>query len=522
MRKSILGLPHLALCCVAAFVSASDANGAEESLRAVFEYCQGPGWSFGTDGSPTTNAIIAATIGSAGTEPRPDPDRFAFDKATGGAGSDPGPFLEWIAEERSVPGESAFVVGWDSRGVCVLSERDSEIRCLKRFDVRDGTVECLTPTGGPNDLLGPIWLPERGDAGMRLAGVRWRTERGTSNEWFDARMAAADRQLFDLFPEARPEWIAPSPTDSLRWIVQCRFADTPPIWADVNAGEGTVRVLSRFREPLNPMVRRVFRWRASDGKAFCGIVSFPGTDGPFPLVVFPHGGPGAISDATFDERVWALVDAGFMVLQPNYRGSAGFGKAFRLAGWGPDGLRRALDDIHEAAIAVRDDGALPVAPTKPVLLGGSWGGWCVLEELALHPDFYAGGVSFFGAFDLPELVRSEAERLSADESHESRQELRALFRQFGDPSDAAAMERLEERSPARHARAVTAPVILFHNRDDAVIPFAQSKAMFEALTDAGCLAEFRAGGGDHGFVAAEEARIYGELVSIFHSWINRR
>ena len=146
----------------------------------------------------------------------------------------------------------------------------------------------------------------------------------------------------------------------------------------------------------------------------------------------------------------------------------------------------------------------------------------MLEELALHPDFYAGGVSFFGAFDLPELVRSEAERLSADESHESRQELRALFRQFGDPSDAAAMERLEERSPARHARAVTAPVILFHNRDDAVIPFAQSKAMFEALTDAGCLAEFRAGIGGHGFAAAEEARIYGELVSIFHSWINRR
>lgn len=508
------------MCCVAAVVPASDANGAEESLRAVFEYCQGPGWSFGADGSPTTNAIIAATIGSAGTEPRPDPDRFAFDKATGGAGSDPGPFLEWIAEERSVPGESAFVAGWDSRGVCVLSERESDIRCLKRYDIRNGMVEALTATNASRDLLGPIWLPNDGAKASIVAGVRWRTEHGTSNEWFDARMAAAEQMLAKTFPGSHHEWIAPSPTNPHRWIVECRFPNALPIWTDVDADEGSAVVLSRFPEPVCPMVRHVFRYRISDGEELCGIVSSPARGGPFPLVVFPHGGPSALSDECFDERVYALVSGGFAVLQPNYRGSVGFGKRFRLDGWGPDGIQRAMDDIYEMTVAARRDAMLRLSSAKPILLGGSWGGYCVLEQLVQHPDFYAGGVSFFGAFDLPELVRSEAERLSADESHESRQELRSLFRQFGDPSDAAAMERLEERSPARHARAVTAPVILFHNRDDAVIPFTQSKAMFAALTNAERRAEFRIGAGGHGFSAAEESRIYGDLVKLFRSWID--
>ena len=82
------------------------------------------------------------------------------------------------------------------------------------------------------------------------------------------------------------------------------------------------------------------------------------------------------------------------------------------------------------------------------------------------------------------------------------------------------MERLEERSPARHARAVAAPVVLFHNRDDAVIPFAQSETMFAALTNAERRAEFRIGAGGHGFSAAEESRIYGDLVKLFRSWID--
>ena len=506
-------LPALAVAGVSAF-----GGGPDVRRREVFEYCQDVSWSFDRDGTPTADAAAVSAGASAGETPRTDPDRSAFERAGGRCG-DAEAFFRWMDAERSVAGESAFVAGWDDGGVFVLSERGSGIRCLKRYDVRGGSAACLTPTNGAHDLLGPIWFPDGAGGGGRPAGVCWRTERGTSNEWSDARMAAAERRLSETFPGVRPEWIAPSPADRLRWIVRCRFPEKPPVWADVDAGAGTVRVLSRFPEPSGGMVRRVFRWRASDGTGLCGVVSFPSEGGPFPLVVFPHGGPGAISDEPFDERAWALVDAGFAVLQPNYRGSVGFGKAFRFAGWGPDGLRRALDDVHEASVAAQADETLPIAKTKPVLLGGSWGGWCVLEELARHPDSWAGGVSFFGAFDLPELVRSEAARIAGGEPSEADRELRTLFRQFGDPADAKTTERLAELSPARHADAIAAPVVLFHDREDAVIPFEQSETMFAALTNAGRRAEFRVGAGGHGFSAAEEARVYGELAALFHSWI---
>ena len=506
------------MCGIAAVASTADADGAEV-LRTVFEYCQTPGWSFDADGNPATNAMSPASV-SAGSVPRPDPEWVAFEHAAEIHEADPYPFLTWMDEERAVPGESAFAAGWDDGGIYVLSERGSNVRCLKRYDVRGGTSAALTPTNAPRDLLGPVWLDGGEEKAPVLAGVRWRTERGTSNEWFDARMAAADRRLAERFPGARPEWIAPSPADPRRWIVECRFSDAPPVWAEIDAETGSVAILSRFPDSVSPMVRRVFRCKASDGKDLCGIVSFPDSGGPFPLVVFPHGGPGALSDDRFDERVWALVDGGFAVLQPNYRGSVGFGKAFRLAGWGPDGIRRALDDIHEMAVAVRGDPALPVSAAKPVLLGGSWGGYCVLELLARHPDFYAGGVSFFGAFDLPALVRSEAERIGADGATDA--DMRTLFRQFGDPSDAPAMERLAALSPARHAGSIAAPVVMFHNRSDGVIPFAQSEAMFAALTNLGARAEFRVGEGGHGFGAAEEAQIYGRLLPLLKSWISGR
>lgn len=512
LRGAVLRLAGFALA--AATVRAA-------SVADVFAYGQETGWTFGGDGTPTTNAPPAPAVDAGGVARRPDPERSAFERADAGRGVDASPFLRWLEAERSVPGESAFAAGWDAGGVYVLSEHGSAVRCLKRYDVRTGAVEPLTPTNGARDLLGPIWLPAGGAAGGPvLAGVGWRTESGTSNAWFDARMAAAERRLRASLPGARPEWIAAAPDAPYRWLAVCRFADAPPAWTEVDADAGTVRVLSRFPGPVLPTVRRAVRFRASDGATLPCVLTIPAEGGPFPLAVFPHGGPGALSDETFDERAWALCRAGFAVLQPNYRGSVGLGNRFRLEGWGPEGIRRALDDIHESVQAALADPSLPLSDAPPVLFGGSWGGYCALELLAEHPGFYAGAVSLFGAFDLPALVRSESARLSADGGPEATRELRALLRQFGDPADPVAMARLAALSPVARADAIAAPVILFHNRADAVIPFAQSETMFAALTnrDARASAHFRAGEGGHGFSAEAEARLYEELGPLLRSW----
>ena len=513
-------LPLLVAGCLAALLTGS--VHAEESPRdvrvALFEYCQNVTWSYGHDGVPTTNSEVRAGPEPEAAARSTDPDRDAFFLA-GGREDRLGAFLDWAFLERSVPGEFSFVAGFDRGGVIAISDRGSEIRCLKRFDVAAGTVECLTPTNGRHDLLGPIFAEDAGSPCWRLAGVRWLDEHGPSNEWFDAAMAAAERRLCEAFPGCRPEWIEQSPTSPDRWIVECRFADRPPVWMETDVRSGSVRTLSRFDGNVSPMRREVFRWRARDGETVSGIVSLPGGDGPFPLVVFPHGGPGTLSDATFDERVWALVDSGFAVLQPNYRGSSGFGLEFRLDGWGADGIQRAFDDIFGMTEAVRGDARLPVASSKPVLLGGSWGGYCVLALLARHPESCAGGVSFFGAFDLPALVAGEAERIEKEGGRDMETVKLALFRQFGDPSDPSAMARLADLSPVNRASDIAAPVVLCHNRGDTVIPFVQSEAMFAALTNCASPVELLAGDGCHGFSPAEEVDAYSSLARRFDLWI---
>lgn len=413
-----------------------------------------------------------------------------------------------------------LVAGAEAGGVYVLSERREESRCLKRYDAATGQVERLSPEGGTGELLGPVFLPD-GDGGLRLAGLQWRSAEGVRTVWADSEMAAAARRLEAAWPGMGFDWMECVGEWPGRWIVRGRSAERPPAWLEIDAGveKGGIRVLAECPVAVSPTVRRVVRYAASDGTVLEGIFTRPAGDGKCPLVVFPHGGPGSLSTVAFDERVWALADAGFAVFQPNYRGSAGYGKAFRLAGWRADGIRRAMLDIREGVAAVAGDPALGVAEGKAVLLGGSWGGYCVLEQLAMFPEAYAGGAAFFGVYDLPALVESETARIAASDAGaaEKEWEIRGLQRQFAAPADAVGLAELAAISPIRQLEAIRAPVLLFHKRGDGTVPFEQSERLHEELERRGMAVEFRTGEGAHGFGPEEEADLYAELGEIFRS-----
>ncbi len=332
-------------------------------------------------------------------------------------------------------------------------------------------------------------------------------------------MGAVQERLGEAFPGAGFDWVATSP-DGGRWIVRVRHRGRPAEWLCVDAAGASWRVLAECPVEVSPTVRGLFRWTASDGMRLTGVYTRPEGGGPYPLVVFPHGGPGALSTVDFDERVWALADAGFAVFQPNYRGSAGFGKAFRFAGWGAKGIRRALLDVREGVAALRADAGARLDGSPPVLLGGSWGGYVAVAELALHPGEWAGAVSFFGAFDLPELLRAEWARAGEGETATAAERARrSLRRQFGDPGAESDMKALGAISPVRMAGGIREPVVLFHNKGDRVIAFGQSEGMAKALREAGGRVCFRSGSGAHGWGAEEEAGVYTELVGVLRRWV---
>lgn len=495
---------------------------APETWREIFAYCQEVSAEFGADGVPVAvrrSAEPPTPLPPDAPPPPPfDPDADAARLASGGDEQREKAFLSWLKEEYSEPGETVLVAGTDPGGVFVLSEHDDDARALKRYDMASNRAEWLTPPDAPRELVGPVFFPAP-DGSSRLAGLVWNGPEGARTEWLDPALAAAGARLEEAFPGTGFDWLIPDASGT-HWIVRARRPDRPPAWLCVDVSALSWQVLAECPAPISPTVRTLFRWNASDGAALCGVYTRPDAPGPFPLVVFPHGGPGALSTTDFDERVWALADAGFAVFQPNYRGSSGLGKPFRLDGWGPAGIRRALLDIREGAAALLADPSANLLPAPPVLLGGSWGGYLALAELAFFPGDWSGAVSFFGAFDLPALLRDELARVAAELSPAEAARARlSLLRQFGDPDSPSGMAALAGLSPALHPGAIRAPVLLFHNRADRVIPFAQSVRMADALSALPVPFLFRAADGGHGWSPVREADLYAALAALFHTWV---
>lgn len=495
---------------------------APEHWEAIFTYCQEMQGGFDADGLPVVlrHPIEPPTPADPDAPPPPtfDPDADAARKASNGDKTREMSFLSWLGTEYAEPGETVLVAGVDSNGVYVLSEHGSSSRALKRYNMDTGRAEWITPPDAPQDLIAPVFL-YNADGTPRLAGLTWNTPEGPRTEWNDPALSSAQSRLEKAYPGTGFEWMAAAP-DGARWIVRTLRPDRPSDWLCVDTSVLSWQILAECPVPVSPTIRTLFRWTASDGTALSGVFTRPDAPGPFPLVVFPHGGPGASSTTAFDERAWALAVAGFAVFQPNYRGSSGLGKAFRFAGWGPGGIRRSLLDVHEGAAALLSDPANELLPVPPVLLGGSWGGYMALAELALFPGDWSGAVSFFGAFDLPELIRAECARLAADASPSDALHARqSLRRQFGAPEVPADRAALDNLSPALHAEDIRAPVILFHNRADRVIPFAQSERMAAALARAQKPFLFRADDGAHGWSPAEESALYASQAALFRGWV---
>lgn len=224
---------------------------------------------------------------------------------------------------------------------------------------------------------------------------------------------------------------------------------------------------------LGPAAR--FDWTASDGLSLSGYVTAPpgGPAGPLPLVVMPHGGPESRDRLDFDRWAQAFATRGYLVFQPNFRGSGGFGGAFARQGHGQWGLRM-QDDVMDGVQALIAAGR--VDPGRICIVGGSYGGYVGLYAGARRPDVFKCVVSFAGVADLTAMMKHE--RSLGDGAR-----WRYWLKSIGDP--AKDRERLAATSPIAWAADYRPPVLLIHGEDDDIVPASQSIAMAAALRKAG-------------------------------------
>jgi dipeptidyl aminopeptidase/acylaminoacyl peptidase len=231
----------------------------------------------------------------------------------------------------------------------------------------------------------------------------------------------------------------------------------------------------------------VVTWPGDDGGPVHGRLYRPvhldhGT--PPPLIAWVHGGPTDQWGVTWNPRIAYWVDAGWAVLLPDHRGSTGHGRAYTqaMAGrWGELDVADVVAGLRAAADRGWGDGR------RLVVMGGSAGGFTVLNVLATAPDLCAAGVDLYGVTDLFDL----------DETTH-RFEAHYLHTLVGPLPAAAAAYR--DRSPVNRVEAITAPLLILQGSADEVVPPAQSQAVADRLLALGRTVELHVYEGEgHGW-----------------------
>jgi dipeptidyl aminopeptidase/acylaminoacyl peptidase len=197
-------------------------------------------------------------------------------------------------------------------------------------------------------------------------------------------------------------------------------------------------------------------------------------DGTLPMIINYHGGPEGQSRPNLSPTVQYLVSRGYAVLQPNIRGSSGYGKAWLDADNGRN-RRVSIQDAAAAAEWARQSGW--ANPKKLVAFGGSYGGYMTLCMVTFYPDYWAAGVDDVGMSDLASFLKNTGAYRA-----------RHRMGEYGNPETDA--EFLRTVSPLHFADRIRAPMMIVQGANDPRCPRSEAEQIVEAIKKKGGTVEY--------------------------------
>ena len=408
--------------------------------------------------------------------------------------------VAWIDGGRSLIADRGFADGsvsevWKvdvATGKATKLLGKSGVSYLATDATRDGSAIALTTNETTKQLHAAVYAPATG-AIRTLKATPWEQSSGSVSP--DGRSMVVQtsedgRQTLELVdlatlaehPLAMPAGVnsaigtQPFTPDSRRLMVLHSGADTPGEIQAFDIASRTMTPLTHLAmaslSPEHLPKSQIVTYKSYDGTLISAIVTMPFNlrrDGRNPAVVFPHGGPTGQTNDGFSRYATALASRGYVVIQPNPRGSTGYGLAFQKANFQDLGGGDLKDEITAKQFLV-DSGY--VDPKRVGIFGGSYGGFMTLMAIGRAPDEFAAAVDLFGIIDWRTMWTHEDALLQAYQ--------KSLL---GSPDENPKV--YDATSPLTYISAVKAPLLVQQGENDIRVPQGQAKQVVEALKKKG-------------------------------------
>jgi acetyl esterase/lipase len=364
-----------------------------------------------------------------------------------------------------------------------LIDPKTNLAQIHKFDFAKGEPEknaLLALPGFDADDVTPI----RDPGSNKVHGLRVLTD-ATSVAWFSPTMAAIQKQVDEMLP-GRVNLLTCHPCAQPKTVLIHSYSDTTPgDYLLYKPAEGkferVAEVRPGHRADLMANVE-LHRSKTRDGADLPVWITKTeaGPAGRRPAVVLVHGGPWVRGgEWGWDSEAQFLATRGYVVIEPEFRGSTGFGDAHYRAGWKQWG-QLMQDDVADALRFAVDKGW--VDPSKVCIAGASYGGYATLMGLARHKDLYKCGVAWVAVTDPRLMYTVHWSDISDDAKTHSMPQM------IGDLEKDAAM--LKANAPVELASKIKAPLLLAYGAKDRRVPLVHGEQMRDALASAGAKPEW--------------------------------
>ena len=387
------------------------------------------------------------------------------------------------------------------------TDADTGLQAIYRYNFATHTRGDLVFEAQGTDIDN-AWLTTDG-TGVESAYYTDSRDRVT---WWDPEMRTFQDQLDHAVGNAlgdREAWVVSHSTDYATMIVWVLASNDPGRYYVYQKDTGTMSVLSKLNETLTPAslaVTHYVHYKARDGLDIPAYVTLPvgrAAQG-LPLVVMPHGGPYDVRDhGDYADDVQFLANRGYVVLQPEYRGSGSYGKAFDDKGSGQWG-RAMQDDIDDGMDWLVKAGIAD--PKRACIVGWSYGGYAAIWGATRNPERWRCAVSAAGISDLGRQLKYQINSMT------NRPERARWQRKVqGDPAF-----DLKTVSGLYNLDRMKVPILLVHGDKDQTVPPKQSRLYAAALKAAGKTYEYvELPGETHGLSTSANAQTWYDRLDAF-------